>query len=300
MRRLVENQKLIIIICGLIISLSMMAYSLFANSSLPKAVTWVNDVETMIGRVVSAPTHTILDFGEAVNNLKATYTENQRLKSQISTLQALKAQNNLLRTENKELNGLLDLKPQLVGKTVISAKVITRSPDQWLDQLQLDVGSTNGIKKNMSVMTSGGLIGRVTEVNATSSTVRLYTSQDMSALKVSAGIQSNDSISYGVLKSYDAKKNELIFDQVPIDAKVAKGNLVVTSGLGGVSPEGLVIGEVKEVKVDNFGLSKLVRVKPGADFNDIRNVLVIMSTNEVQKSEAQPVTVTTETREVKP
>ena len=67
---------------------------------------------------------------------------------------------------------------------------------------------------------------------------------------------------------------------MPKDAQISEGNTVTTSGLGGVSPEGLIIGEVTSASSDNFGLSQSVKVKPAADFKDIRTVLVVMTLND--------------------
>ncbi|MDO4680214.1 MAG: rod shape-determining protein MreC [Aerococcus sp.] len=277
MRQFFENKRLIVLLLSVITSLSLMAFSIFGNQTVPEPLTWVNDVTAMIGRVVSSPANTLMDFGESVVELKNTYQENQSLKKQINSLQELKAQNQQLKVENEELNHLLDLEPTLVGKTIISSTVISRSPNEWLDTLTIDVGSNNGIKKDMSVMSDTGLIGRVYEVGATSSKVRLLTSESDEHLAVAAGIQSGDDIIYGVVSAYDKNADELVIDQVSPDAKIKKDSIVTTNGLGGVSPEGLIVGKVVSTSVDNFGLSQQVRVKPGADFNSIRHVFVVMT-----------------------
>lgn len=258
----------------------MIAYSIFSQSQMPKPILWVNDVTAVVGRFVSTPTNAMMRFTDSINDLMNTYEDNQRLKSQISSLEELEAQNKILQSENEELSALLDLQPSLVGKNVIASSVISRSPDTWLDSITIDVGSNSGIEENMSVMTESGLVGHVTEVSATSSKVQLLITENNQMKNVAVSIQTDDSIVSGILSDYDEKTQELILKQVPNDAQVSEGNTVTTSGLGGVSPEGLIIGEVTSASSDNFGLSQSVRVKPAADFKDIRSVLVIMTLNE--------------------
>ncbi|HJH01677.1 MAG TPA: rod shape-determining protein MreC [Aerococcus urinaeequi] len=280
MRRFFENKKLIVLLVSVITSFSMIAYSIFSQSQMPKPILWVNDVTAVVGRFVSTPTNAMMRFTDSINDLMNTYEDNQRLKSQISSLEELEAQNEILQSENEELSALLDLQPSLVGKNVIASSVISRSPDTWLDSITIDVGTNSGIEENMSVMTESGLVGHVTEVSATSSKVQLLITENNQMKNVAVSIQTDDGIVSGILSDYDEKTQELILKQVPNDAKVSEGNTVTTSGLGGVSPEGLIIGEVTLASSDNFGLSQSVRVKPAADFKDIRSVLVIMTLNE--------------------
>uniref|UniRef100_UPI00352A7CB9 rod shape-determining protein MreC n=2 Tax=Aerococcus urinaeequi TaxID=51665 RepID=UPI00352A7CB9 len=280
MRRFFENKKLIVLLVSVITSFSMIAYSIFSQSQMPKPILWVNDVTAVVGRFVSTPTNAMMRFTDSINDLMNTYEDNQRLKSQISSLEELEAQNEILQSENEELSALLDLQPSLVGKNVIASSVISRSPDTWLDSITIDVGTNSGIEENMSVMTESGLVGHVTEVSATSSKVQLLITENNQMKNVAVSIQTDDGIVSGILSDYDEKTQELILKQVPNDAKVSEGNTVTTSGLGGVSPEGLIIGEVTSASSDNFGLSQSVSVKPAADFKDIRSVLVIMTLNE--------------------
>ena len=280
LRRFFENKKLIVLLVSVITSFSMIAYSIFSQSQMPKPILWVNDVTAVVGRFVSTPTNAMMRFTDSINDLMNTYEDNQRLKSQISSLEELEAQNEILQSENEELSALLDLQPSLVGKNVIASSVISRSPDTWLDSITIDVGTNSGIEENMSVMTESGLVGHVTEVSATSSKVQLLITENNQMKNVAVSIQTDDGIVSGILSDYDEKTQELILKQVPNDAKVSEGNTVTTSGLGGVSPEGLIIGEVTSASSDNFGLSQSVRVKPAADFKDIRSVLVIMTLNE--------------------
>lgn len=280
LRRFFENKKLIVLLVSVITSFSMIAYSIFSQSQMPKPILWVNDVTAVVGRFVSTPTNAMMRFTDSINDLMNTYEENQELKQQISSLEELEAQNKILQSENEELSELLSLQPSLTGKSVIASSVISRSPDTWVDSIVIDIGSNSGVTEGMSVMSDSGLIGHVQEVSATSSKVQLLITENNQMTNVAVSVQLDDGIVSGILTDYDEANQELVLEQVPSDAEVKKGDTVTTSGLGGVSPEGLIIGEVTSTKPDNFGLSQSVRVKPAADFKDVRSVLVVMTTND--------------------
>lgn len=274
----------------------MIAFSIFGQSQMPKPILWISDITAFTGRMVSAPSNAIMEFAESVEELTNTYEENQSLKTQIGRLQELEAENGILREENEELSELLDLRPILEGKTVITSSVISRSPETWVDSITIDTGSNNGIQENMSVMTDSGMIGRVSEVSPTSSKVRLLTNSSEDTMQVAASVQLDDQIVHGVINQYDTAKNELIMEQIPVDVKIKEGSLITTSGLGGVSPEGLIIGEVTSSKKDSFGLSQQVRIKPAADFADVRNVYVVMNT----AANSEDTNVNAQAQEVEP
>ena len=141
------------------------------------------------------------------------------------------------------------------------------------------------LKKNMSVMTDSGLVGHVSEVSPTSSKVQLLSTENEQVTQVAVSIQLDDQIVHGVISGFDKRNDEIIVTQIPAEAKVKKGDTVTTSGLGGVSPEGLIVGEVVDSKKDNHGLSQKVTIKPAADFIDIRHVIVVMPGDETENTE---------------
>src|SRR5699024_11510441 len=90
-------------------SINMIINTIFSQPQMPKPILWVNDVTAVVGRFVSTPTNAMMRFTDSINDLMNTYEDNQRLKSQISSLEELEAQNEILQSENEELSALLDL-----------------------------------------------------------------------------------------------------------------------------------------------------------------------------------------------
>ena len=161
----------------------------------------------------------------------------------------------------------------------MSAAVLTRTPSSWQQQLVINKGQSSGIKKNMPVMSDGGLVGRIVEVNKTNSKVELLsdTNEASSRFAISIG-GSNDQLVNGIITGYNADQNELVMGQVSSKAKIKKGTKVVTSGMGGVTPKGLYVGKVARIGKDDYGLAQKVYITPASNFNDINIVTVAEST----------------------
>ncbi|MGL4521927.1 MAG: rod shape-determining protein MreC, partial [Bacilli bacterium] len=137
----------------------------------------------------------------------------------------------------------------------------------------IDKGERDGIQKDMAVITADGLIGKVKSVSQFSSTVQLVSSADRTN-KVTAVVQGKDNI-FGLIEGYDEERQQLVFQKIPADAKVKKGQTVITSGLGGVFPRGLIIGVVAEVTEDSYGLTQTAYIDPAANLYDINEVVVV-------------------------
>ena len=161
----------------------------------------------------------------------------------------------------------------------VTAAVLTRTPSSWQQQLVINKGQSSGIKKNMPVMSDGGLVGRIVEVNKTNSKVELLsdTNEASSRFAISIG-GSNYQLVNGIITGYNADRNELVMGQVSSKAKIKKGTKVVTSGMGGVTPKGLYVGKVARIGKDDYGLAQKVYITPASNFNDINIVTVAEST----------------------
>ena len=141
----------------------------------------------------------------------------------------------------------------------------------------LNKGSVHGVQKNMAVTTARGLIGKVTLVTAYTSQVELlYTNN--SNYRVSAFAQEETGDVYGLIEGFDNEQGELIFKRIDSSAVVKEGAKVVTSGLGGIFPKGILIGEITEITTDDFGLTKMAYVKPAANFSLLENVTILKRT----------------------
>lgn len=275
MNQFFTNKKMIVLLISVILFVSLISISLRTGDNTPFLQQASNDITAVLGRVFTRPANAVTRVFESVSDLQNTYEENQRLKIEIDKIYERQAEINVLRDENQRLGEELELQSSLTDYRTISGTVISRNPDNWVDQIVVDRGSQDGVAVGMPVMSSNGLIGRISEVNPTSSKVVLLTNIDQTANQVSSEIIMEEEIVYGLISGYDSSSDRLVMSQITSTIEIEEGELITTSGLGGVIPRGLVIGEVEEVTMDAHGLAQQVFVNPAADFENIRYVTII-------------------------
>lgn len=272
---------MIVLLVSVIIFIGTIAYSMSRSRediSLPQV--FLNDVTGIATNIVSKPAKAVNSFVDTVDNLVHTYEENQALKQKIEALDEMQARIHSLEQNNLSMKEELNLQSNLTDFSRTSATVIARNPDNWLDLLIVDKGSQAGIEVDMSVMSGNGLIGRVSEVSPTTSKILLLSTGNDSVNRVSAEIQAENNAIHGIVDDYDSETGDFIMSEIDPDAKIEVGMQVVTSGLGGVSPRSLLIGQVKEVRMDEYGLFQEVSIEPAGNLLDIHYVTIITRESE--------------------
>lgn len=275
MNNFFNNKKLITLLVGLIAFIGILWFSFSNLGSIPYLQQIVNDITAVAGRGISKPVNAINGFFSDVNNVQDTFEENKRLKAELDGLAQMQAELATVGEENNKLKEELELQATLTEYNSITATVISRNPDMWVDQVIIDQGATHGLVNGMSVMSHNGLLGRITEVNPTSSKVTLLSTNDNDAILTSAEIILEDGTIFGVINGFDPNRKQLIMEQITSTTTIKEGTDVVTSGLGGLVPRGLLIGTVTEVSLDRHGLGQRVYIEPTTDFEDVRFVTII-------------------------
>ncbi|RVU70315.1 MULTISPECIES: rod shape-determining protein MreC [Lactobacillus] len=277
MKKFLQNKKLLSAFLIVIIILIVLGGSVRLRNrrNSPLIIqSFGNDLVAAGSRIVDAPLSLISGGLNSVNDLLNTQSENNHLKSQVTDLAQTKARDQALKAENRQLKKALELKDTLTSYNKINASVISRSSDTWSDLLVINKGSSAGVRKNQAVMSGGGVIGRVIEVNAASAKVELITTTDKSANRFAVQAEAaNGKKVHGIITVNSA--NSLAFTQVVDSRKLKQGTKVYTSGMGGNSPKGLLIGTVAATTRDSFGLSDLIKINPAGDINDPSVVTVI-------------------------
>lgn len=280
MKQYFNNKKLITLLVSLIFLIALLWYSLSNYGNAPFFQQMVNDITAVGGRAFSTPVNAINGLFSDINHLQDTFEENKRLKAEVDSLTQLQADVTTFEEENKKLKEELDLQAALTEHSLVTGTVIARNPDMWIDQVIIDRGSSDGLTNGMSVLSNKGLVGRVTQVNPTSSKVTLLTTNDQASVLTSAEIALEDETIFGVINGFDNNRGLLMMEQITSTSTIKEGTNVVTSGLGGLVPRGLVVGTVAEVTLDSHGLGQRVYIEPAADFEDIRFVTIVNRTAE--------------------
>lgn len=273
MPRFFLNKRLIILLVSIIVLVALIGYSVRERDNISWPEQFVGDIVGFGQSLVSKPVGAIAGFFENVKDLQNTYTENQKLKSRMEELVKLETMVKDLEKDNDELRQILDKQENLRDFDPIQATVIARNPSQWEDLLIIDKGKVQGVQANMAVITSQGLIGKVKSVKQFSSTIELLSNKNPNN-RISALIQGDENV-IGSIEGYDTDRDQLLVKRIPNDMKVEEGAKVITSGLGGVFPKGLPIGEVKEVVPDQYGLTQTAYVEPTADLYHLEHVIVV-------------------------
>ncbi|MDN7245874.1 rod shape-determining protein MreC [Planococcus shenhongbingii] len=267
------NKRLILLLLGVILLVALISFSLRDrdNVSLPEQI--IKDGVGAGQMVFSGPAHFVTGIFDSIDSLLNTYEENKYLKSRLEEFASVQAEATNLRSENDELKALVGKEEDLRSYNPIHATVIARNPDQWEEKIIINEGSTNGVKENMAVMTAQGLIGKVVLTTPFTSTVELISTQNPN-YRVSAMVIGGKKDVFGLIEGYDVERRELLLKRIDADIDLKVGQQVISSGLGGIFPKGIVIGEITEIAIDEFGLTKLVYVKPAADFSLLNHVVI--------------------------
>lgn len=212
--------------------------------------------------------------GDLVNSVlprSELLREIDNLRRQNQQLQAEKLQAGAIAAENEQLRGLLEWQEQQPWKFRL-ARVITRDPANWWRTIEIDLGSRDGMAVNLPVLTTDGLVGRISSVGYIRSQVILLGDPKC---RVSALVE-NPAQDTGILSAsgpLDSSLADLTY--LPGSAELKPGQQVVTSGIGGIFPKGIPLGQVVDSRQVDFGLYTEARVKLNADLGSLEEVWVL-------------------------
>ncbi len=207
---------------------------------------------------------TVLPRRELLNQIDSLRRENQQLKEQ-------EIQSVAIARENDQLRTLLNWQKQVPWKLKL-ANVVTRDPANWWRTVQIDLGARDGVRENLPILTASGLVGRISSVKQSSSQVVLIGDPNC---RVSALVE-NSAHDTGVLLASGPLDTSLVqLTYLASSANLKSGQNVVTSGLGGIFPKGIPVGQIVDARSVEFGLYTEARVKLNADLGSLEQVWVL-------------------------
>ena len=269
-----EKRYFIIIgIFAIALLLVVLSVALKKDRDLNPAERVVKDAGTFVINVVSSPVNFVKDKIRIKHEKNEIYKEYKDLKKKKQEIESLIAENENQKDEINKLKKQLELNKVLSDKVLVNATIINRNIDYWYDEVTIDKGKKSGIEKNMAVVNSSGLVGKVIKVANYYSTVKLLANEN-TLDKISVKIKVKDGYVYGLISKYDSKTNAYTVEGISENKEIEKGADVVTTGMGDF-PSGLLIGKVTDLKPDNFDLSKVLIVTPVVNFNNIDYVTVL-------------------------
>jgi rod shape-determining protein MreC len=204
-------------------------------------------------------------------NLVGVRKENLKLKETVKLLNSRLIETGEAAAANERLQALLQLRNSLQAPA-LAAIIIGEDSSSWFKTVVIDRGSVDGLREGMPVVANDGVVGQLVKVAAGSSRVLLLTDH---ASGIAAVVQR--SRARGVVKGTGGGRCSLEFAQQDDDVKV--GDAIITSGIGGIFPKGLPIGEVTMVKKGEYGIFQTVEVRPRVNLDRLEELLVILHVN---------------------
>ena len=271
--RNINQFKTFLIIAIIIAILGMITLTMIVDTN-NIIVRTLNDGISIVQNIVVEVTHDVRSFGQNTFDLFETRDENQRLREQMYSVELVNIENRLLQKEVLLLREMLKIDETLNDFERISAVTIGRDINNWHDFMIVNQGSQHGVETGMAVLSPEGyLIGRITEVNNFSSRLHLMKphNHDIRANVEVLGVLG----SRGTLHGYDMETGELIVRQVPRDVEVEIGARVITRGLSGIFPRGLLAGYVTRYEISSDGLTQTLFLTNNVQYDDLRFVFII-------------------------
>ncbi len=214
--------------------------------------------------------HALVQFFTAPRDVAVLQQRNQELEAEVTRLQTeiISLQQQI--SEVEVLSALLDFARANPQNQYKAAEVIGRDPSPFLHYVIINRGSSDGLRRGMPVVTQQGLVGRIAAVTASAARVQLVTDPNM-RINVRVEPAGTTGLLVGSLTG------DLSLEQVPLDANMQPGDVVLTSGLGGDYVPNLLVGQVTGVRKLEFELFQSASVQPVVDFNRLQIVLVIVN-----------------------
>jgi rod shape-determining protein MreC len=233
------------------------------------------------------------DLFQTVRQVRELRTQVEELQAQVDALMVENVQLRDYKAEVETLQALLNFTDEFpilayLGADVIgredfnafpSGDVVGSEPNPYLRYVTINVGAQQGVKPEMPVVSGGpGLVGRVAEIGPRTAKVQLLTDPDSAV----AAVLQTSRITGLVVGQPDGT---LRMEYIPQETKIDVGDIVLTSGLGGILPKGLVIGQVTEVVQRDYALFQAAVVRPAIDLSRLELVLVITEFEQIPLDE---------------
>lgn len=235
-----------------------------------------------VQRGFTAVVRPIGNFFGSIAELGDLRSQNEELEDEVEALRAeIKRAESLIR-ENERLRASLELRESYTSMDTVAAEVIGRAPSNYKWAIFLDKGREDGIRPDMAVLDSDGLVGKVIGADANTSTVLLLIDpRGAAAARVEERRDTGRVVG-------DGASETLSLELIGPNAQVFEGDRVITAGYeGGIFPPGIPIGIVSDVSDDIRVLERTIEIDPFVDFTAVDFVHVIVASEEPAPREAE-------------
>lgn len=260
------HKRLIVFFLTLFLAFLWMTYQVRSGNG--------QTIKGFLDSLLSTPQRFIGLIGENLKGFSEHYIllvgkskENERLVKEIEGMKGERNSYLEIQEENRRLKSLLSLKEQRTGY-VATVKVIGRDYSSWFRSVMIDKGERDGIRKDMVAITPSGLVGRVYHVMPETARVILIT--DRSSALAARVVRTRDE---GILQGTGEGLCRLKYLRQSTELEV--GDILLTSGLDGIFPEGLNAGTISHVERKGSGFFQDVEVTPASDLARLDELTIL-------------------------
>jgi rod shape-determining protein MreC len=255
----------------MLLLIAVVFFVLYGVGWLQPVVGYTKVVFSPIQRFFTATGDTVAGWFSFVGDISEMDESNKSLRQQVDDLRSENTKLREMVHQNELLREEIGFQNEFAYETRPAA-VISRSNDPALQVVEINIGTSQGVKTDMPVIVSAGLlVGKVVTVRETTATVQLLIDRQSS---VNALVQ--DTRANGIVSGKHGL--DLKMDLIPQNEGIEPGQSVVTSGLEGIYPGGLLVGQVDQVQESQNALFKEARLIPVVDFSHLEIVFVVLGT----------------------
>ncbi|HOA54437.1 MAG TPA: rod shape-determining protein MreC [Clostridiales bacterium] len=265
-------------IVALVTIVLLVVIGVTANKS--SKLNWLNNILSVplkpVQGFLSSVGREIEDFFGYFQDIDVLREENEALKSEVEELRRKNREFAELKEKNDELRRALNLKAEFADYTIAGANIIAVEPGNWFSVFKVDVGERDGIHVDFPVVTgSRGLIGRVLDTDISTSNIQTIIDEESAVSGWIAKPGGGHAIVKGDLQLKEEGLCKLVY--IPIEIDIEVGDIIETSGVGGIYPKGIEIGTVIEVRKTNSEFDRYAIIQPTADFKRLEEVFILKS-----------------------
>lgn len=263
--------RILIGIAALLIGLLTYVAVAAGKESGPEQI--INVITSPFVKMSNAISEGVNGFIDRWVNADTYKRENEQLKEQLTEMYKKTMDYDSVLDENERLREMLELKNEHVDYMFSEpCDIISRNANDMYHGFMINRGTNDGLSLNDPIMTTVGLVGRVTSIAPTYARVTTIMSPH-----VNVGVFSMRTKVTGVLENdvATAEKGLCLMSDILKDADISEGDVIFTSGMSGLFPEDVLVGTVVEVFDDPNGLSKHALVQPAVDFVNINTIMAI-------------------------
>lgn len=272
MREFFKGRSFKVLIAAVLVIIGVMMYSAAASGQQNFFAALASFITTPIQRLSAMISGGVGDFSDQFTDVETIRAENELYEQKCRELTAQMVDYEEIKAENERLRGILELKEINDDYEFAAATVISRDATDTFHTFIIDRGSIHGIAQRDPVITEDGLVGYISEVGPISSKVTTIISSASNVGAVDRRTR-DGGVLMGDLEI--AKSGNAKLAYLARDCDVAMGDVIVTSGLGGIFPKNLIVGEVLEIKPEAQDISLYAIIKPLADIEGCTDVFVI-------------------------